>query len=83
MNEQNSRSIIDEAERIYAERLKAELELSNPNDFVAIEPISGEYFVAPTLSEAVAAARKAYPARLSYALRVGHKTTVHLGTCFS
>ena len=56
------------------------LEQSHPHDFVAIEPISGEYFVGATLSEAIGAARKAYPYRLAYALRIGHRTAVHLGT---
>jgi hypothetical protein len=85
MNEKSAQTIgagiAERAERIYAERLKAHLELTHRNDFVAIEPISGDHFVAATLSEAIQAARKAHPDRLSYAIRVGHSTAVHLGTC--
>ena len=36
-----------------------------------------------TLSEAIQAARAAHPARLPFALRVGHKSTVELGAAES
>jgi hypothetical protein len=69
------------AESIYHERHKDRLEKTHPNEFVAIEPLSGDFFLGHTLSEAIGAARKAHPNRLSHALRVGHKAAVHLGTC--
>ncbi len=64
---------------MYEHRLKTTLERSNPDDFVAIEPVSGEYFVGATLSEAIGAARRAHPHRLAYVLRIGHRAAVHLG----
>ena len=79
MISQDSREIAQQAEWIYEHRLKTTLEQSNPNDFVAIEPVSGEYFIGATLSEAIGAARRAQPHRLAYALRIGHRATVHLG----
>jgi len=79
MISQNSREIVRQAEWIYENRLKTTLEQSNPDAFVAIEPISGEYFLGTTLSKAIGAARRAYPDRLAYALRIGHRTAVHLG----
>ncbi len=75
----NSQEIAQRAEEIYEQRLKEELEHSNPDEFVAIEPDSGDHFIGPTLSEAIQAARKAHPDRLSYALRIGHRNAVHLG----
>ncbi len=81
MVSQNSQEIARQAEWIYEHRLKATLEQSNPDDFVAIEPVSGEYFVGATLSEAIGAARKTHPHRLAYGLRIGHRTAVHLGPC--
>ena len=66
---------------IYEQRLKTTLERSHPDEFVAIEPISGDYFLGHRLSEAVGAARKTHPEHLSHVMRVGHKTTVHLGAC--
>jgi hypothetical protein len=38
--------------------LKATLEQSNPDDFVAIEPVSDEYFVGAAFSEAIGAVAK-------------------------
>ena len=73
--------IVQHAERIYEERLRAKLEKSHPNAFVAIEPVSGDYFLGETLSEAGIAARKAHPDRLSFIMRVGHRTAVHIGVC--
>ena len=39
------------------EKLREKLERTNMNDFVAIEPDSGEYFFGKTLSEAIQASR--------------------------
>ena len=64
---------------IYEQKLRSRLESTNPDDFVAIEPESGDFFLGKTLSEAIQAARSAHPARLPFALRVGHKSTVELG----
>jgi len=81
MTSQESQEIARQATEIYEHRLKATLEQFNLNDFVAIEPVSGEYFVGATLSEAIGAARRAHPHRVAYALRIGHSAAVHLGTC--
>ena len=55
------------------------LEACHRHAFVAVEPDSGDYFLGNTLSEAIQAARKAYPDRISFALRVGHPSAVNLG----
>jgi len=75
-----SQEIARQAEWLYAHRLKALLEPAHNGEFIAIEPTSGAYFVGATLSEAIGAARSAYPSRLAYAMRIGHRTAVHLGT---
>ena len=67
------------ATAIYQERLKDRLESTNRDDFVAIEPESGDFFLGKTLSEAIQAARATHPACLPFALRVGHPSTVELG----
>ena len=71
--------LIERAERLYEERFKAMLEATHMHSFVAIEPVSGEYFVGPTLSEASAACRAVYPDRRACVLRVGHRAAVHMG----
>ena len=80
MISQESQEIARQAEWIYEHRLKAALEQAYAGAFVAIEPTSGEYCVGATLSEAIGAARSVYPHRLAYAMRIGHRTAVHLGT---
>jgi hypothetical protein len=74
-----SREVVRKGRQIYEERLKTRLEATNRHDFVAIEPDSGDFFLGKTLSEAIQAARAAYPQRLACALRVGHEATVDLG----
>ena len=61
------------------DRIKESLEASHANQFVAIEPLSGEYFFGTTLSDAIGASRREYPDRLAHAFRVGHKAAVHFG----
>jgi len=67
------------AERFYQERLRTELERTNLNSFVAIEPESGDFFLGRTLSEASAAASAAHPDRRCSVLRVGHSVALHIG----
>jgi hypothetical protein len=75
----NSTDLYQRAERFYQERLRTELERSHLNDFVAIEPESGDYFLGRTLSEASAAASAAHPDRRCCVLRVGHAVALHIG----
>ncbi|MFO7902901.1 MAG: hypothetical protein ACQESR_18300 [Planctomycetota bacterium] len=76
---QTSEKVADRAKRIYEERLRTTLEQSHMNEFVAIEPISGDYFLGHTLSDAIGASRTKYPDRLAHALRVGHEAAIHFG----
>lgn len=75
----NAENVACAARRIYDEQLRRRLEESHMHEFVAIEPMSGEYFLGPTLSEAIGAARCKYPDRLAHAFRVGHKSAIHFG----
>lgn len=65
--------------QLYEQDLRELLEPKHQDEFVAIEPVSGDYFLGKTLSDAIGAARTKYPDRLSHTLRVGHKATVHFG----
>ena len=82
MASQNSEDVARQARQIYDQRLRESLEKSHMNEFVAIEPVSGEYFLGRTLSEAIGASRTKYPDRPAHALRVGHKATIHFGIDF-
>jgi hypothetical protein len=75
----DTQAVIERAKRIYAEQLRAVLEPSHLNRFVAIEPESGEYFLADTFDEAVKSARAKHPSRLSHTIRIGHRAAFHMG----
>ncbi|MEX0612347.1 MAG: hypothetical protein WD738_09430 [Pirellulales bacterium] len=79
MTSQNLDELVRNAEHLYEEKLRAQLEHNHPDEFVAIEPVSGDFFLGRTLSEALGAARDAHPDRLSHAVRVGHKAALHFG----
>lgn len=78
-----TRSVAERSRRIYDERLRAALESEHPGRFVAIEPDSGDHFLADTLDEAVRSARTKHPNRLSHVVRVGHSAALHLGSSWS
>jgi len=79
MASEQSLDVAHRATEIYDMRLRGILEADHRNAFVAVEPNSGDYFLGDTLSEAIQAARTAHPNRISFALRVGHPSAVHLG----
>jgi hypothetical protein len=79
MHDDHQRDTASAARHVYEEQLRAKLEKSHVDEFVAIEPVSGDYFLGQTLSEAIGAARTKYPDRLAHALRVGHRAAVHFG----
>lgn len=70
---------VSDAARPIFESIKSSLMKEHVNSFVSIEPESREFFLGPTLSDAVAAAKKKYPNRLVHTFRLGHTATVHFG----
>lgn len=70
---------VRKAEAIYSTRLRPILEPHHVDEFVAIEPESGDYFLGKTLSDAMGAARRSHPNRLAHAMRIGHRAAVHFG----
>ncbi len=79
MTDANVDEFVRRAEEVYATRLRAALEPEHADEFVAIEPESGDYFLGRTLSQATEAARKTYPNRLTHVMRVGHRAALHFG----
>lgn len=78
MANRTSSSVAEHA-RVIFEGIKSCLEAEHANEFVAVEPISGRHFLGATLSEAIGAARREYPDRLSHAFRIGHPAAIHFG----
>lgn len=79
MTSDEARLNSERAWRIYDERLRAILEADHHGRFVAIEPESGEHFLADTFDAAANAAQDAHPARRSHVLRVGHRAAFFIG----
>lgn len=79
MTSTHTNRVADLAKAIYSERLQADLEASHPNKYVAIEPESGQHFLANSFGGAVEAARAVYPDRISFVIRIGHPAALHLG----
>lgn len=67
------------AEDLYDGQLKAVLERDHLDEYVAVDPDSGEYFLGKTLGEAARAARQSCPNRPTHLMRVGHKAALQLG----
>jgi hypothetical protein len=74
-----TKSVIDRAKQIYVDHLQSALESQHVGRFVAIEPDSGDYFLADTFDDAVRSARIKYPSRLTHTIRIGHQAAFHLG----
>jgi hypothetical protein len=74
-----TRQIAERAKAIYSRTLQAILESDHPDRYVAIEPESGEHFLADSFGDAVSAARAAHPDRISFVIHVGHQAAIHLG----
>ena len=79
MPSHSSIDIAQRAQAIYEERLRGDLEATNADEFVAIEPDSGDYFLGKSLSEAIQSARAKHPNRIPFTLRIGHKSTIEIG----
>ena len=73
--------VIRKAKLVYEQQLRPALEQSDNGHFVAIEPDSGEHFVAESFDEAVRLARTKHPSKLTHTIRIGHATAFHLGGC--
>jgi hypothetical protein len=76
-----SLEIARRGEEIYSQRLRDQLEKTHWGFFVSIEPDSGDYYLGRRLEEAIGAARRAHPDKVTYTNRVGFPTAVEIGNC--
>ena len=68
--------LVEQGQSLYEERLKPILDPEHTGEFVAIEPLSGQYFLGATATAALIAARAAMPDCLFFLTRVG-RTSAH------
>ncbi len=79
-NREVADSLVANGQRLYDERLRAILEPQHNDQFVAIEPESGQYFLGSTALAALRAGRAVTPGKLFYLLRVGHDAAYRVGS---
>ena len=72
-------SIAEKAKEVYETELKARLEAEHRDRYVAIEPVSKEFFLADSFVDAALAAKQAHPNRKSFVIRIGHDAAFHIG----
>lgn len=81
MNEElkipQTEELAQKGQEIY-ERLKSELEPAKNGWYVAIEVTSGQYFLGETTEEALEEAKKVFPDKLFYVMRIGGVTHISL-----
>ena len=69
---ETSDDLVESGQRVYEECLRTLLEPAQAGRYVAIEPISGEYFLGDIGTEALLEARRALPEAMFYLARVGY-----------
>jgi hypothetical protein len=72
-------SVAESAKKVYDEDLRSRLEENHKDDFVAIEPLSRRFFLGKTFLEVALAAKKAFPDKKSFVIRIGHEAAFHIG----
>jgi hypothetical protein len=71
--------LAERGRKLYQEKLKDILEPTEIGKFVAIEPDTGQYFVAVNDIDAILAGRAALPGKFFYLMRIGFRTAHKIG----
>ena len=75
-----NRRVMEAAKRLYAEKLRDELEPQYNGQIIAVEPESGEYVLVRTFTEACDACRTRFGQKLTHMFRVGGGGAVSIGS---
>ena len=67
----------ESAKKVCEEDLQFRLE--HKHNFVALEPSSRSFFLGKTFLEVALAAKKKFPDRKSFVIRIGHEAAFHIG----
>ena len=72
-------AVIEAGERLYRERLKALFVPGHTGKFLAIDPVTGRYFLGGKSDEAVGAAHDTMPDARFYLKRIGYTAAHTIG----
>lgn len=78
----NTTEIARIGEQIYQNELKEKLEKENIGKFVAIEAESKDYFIGVTQTEATLKAKKKYPDKIFYMVKIGFPAVITMSSRF-
>lgn len=78
----NTTEIARIGEQIYQNELKEKLEKENVGKFVAIEVESKDYFIGVTQTEATLKAKKKYPDKIFYMVKIGFPAVITMSSRF-
>lgn len=65
-----NQSVAASGKKIYSE-MESMLLATSPGQYVTIEPVSGEHFIAKTMGDAITQAKAKYPHRTFYTTVIG------------
>ncbi len=71
--------LVDEGRLFYEAQLKTLLEPTHTGEFLAVEPISGRYFLGKDRNQVALEAINTMPNSRFYLMRIGYATTDKLG----
>jgi hypothetical protein len=69
------------AQNIY-KQIKNQLEKDHKDEYVAIEPDSGDYFLGNDQIEVITKAKKKYPNKIFYLIKIGHEAVITMSSRF-
>ena len=72
-------SLVHDGQSMYDDRLRSVLEPDHVGEFVAVEPLSGRYFLGQSATAALVAARDAMPQSQFFLTRVGRSAAHKIG----
>jgi hypothetical protein len=75
----NSSFLVEKGQALYENQLKATLEPHHFGEFVAIEPVTGRYFLGDTATSALVTASKSMPKSQFFLMRVGYPAAHKIG----
>jgi hypothetical protein len=78
-NIRTGEDVVERGQKMYRQALSSILEPLHDGEYVAVEPVSGKYFLGRTASEALVSAHAALPDEIFYLTRVGRETAHTVG----
>ncbi len=75
----NPQELAEKGGQIYA-KFKSNIDQTHQGEFVAIEVESGKYFVGKTDSEALMKAKRQFPHKVFYMVKIGSRAVIHFSS---